>query len=46
MVGCEPVVGLVEMRRVTEVLMMELTADDWVDKLERRLEHWRTVGSW
>ena len=45
-VRCEQLVGFVEERRGIEVLMTELTAVDWVDRLERRLVHWRTVGSW
>ena len=44
-VRCEQLRGFVEERRGIEVLMAELTAD-WMDTLERRLEHWKTVGSW
>ena len=44
--SCAQLVGFVEERRGIEVLNRELTADDWVGKLARRLEHWRTVGSW
>ena len=46
MVRCEQLLDFVEKRRGIAVSMVELTADDWVDSLERILEHWRTVGSW
>ena len=37
--------SFVEERRGIEVVMAELTAGDWGDRLERRLEQWKTVGS-
>ncbi len=45
-VRCEQLVGIVEERRGIEVLMAELTADGWADRLERKLEHWKNDGSW
>lgn len=38
--------NFVEERRATEVLLAELAVVEWVERLERRLEHWSTDGSW
>ena len=45
-VRCEDLVGFVEERRGIEVLMTELTADGWADRLGRKLKNWKKVGSW